>query len=98
MIEALGAGIQQVSGPLTYATVAAVRARSLPLIARGQTVTFDLASVPAVDSAALALVVEWLRAGAARGVEVRLRSVPAPLRDLARVCGCDELLPELGAA
>lgn len=98
MIEPLGAGLHRVTVPLTFATVTRVYARSVELIVPGRTVSFDLAAVPAVDSAALALVVEWLRVGAARGVEVRLRSVPPALRDLARVCGCDELLPELGAA
>lgn len=97
MIEPLGAGMHALRGPLTYASVRKVRAATLPLIVSGPPVTFDLAGVDGVDSAALALVVEWLRVGAAGGVEVRLRGVPAALRDLARVCDCDELLPELGA-
>lgn len=97
MIESIGAGLYQVSGPLSYATAAGVAERAAAVIRAGQTVTFDLAGVQAVDSAALALVVEWLRVGHSRGVEVRLRSVPEALRDLARVYGCDELLPELAA-
>lgn len=96
MIEALGGGLHAVAGELTYATAAKVRTAGRAVIAPGATVTFDLAGVTRVDSAALALVVDWLRAGAEAGVQVRLRSVPAALRDLARVCDADELLPELG--
>ena len=88
--------VHPVTGPMTFDGVPGLLADTLPRVQRAQgRITFDLAGVTRVDSAALALIVEWLRCGASRGVAVHLKNVPAALRDLARVCDGDELLPEL---
>lgn len=53
-------------------------------------VTFDLAGVGRIDSAGLALLVEWMRLAKGRGV--RLANVPAQARDLIRVYGLSAAL------
>ena len=78
-------GRVQVDGPLTFATVPARLADSVALFRPRQRLNFDLSGVTAVDSAALALLVEWLRLGRQRGVQVGFASVPVALRSLAEL-------------
>jgi phospholipid transport system transporter-binding protein len=52
----------------------------------------DLAAVTEVDTAAVALLLEWQRQAVARGGRLRLDGVPADVASLARLCGVDGLL------
>jgi phospholipid transport system transporter-binding protein len=65
-------------------------------IARGD-LDFDLSAVTEVDSAAVALLLEWQRQAIARGDRLRLAGVPADIASLARLYGVDSLL-DLGRA
>ena len=53
---------------------------------------FDLTSVAEVDTAAVALLLEWQRQAIARGGRLRLAGVPADVASLARLYGVDGLL------
>jgi len=64
-------------------------------IARGE-LSFDLAAVAEVDTAAIALLLEWQRQAIARGGRLALTGVPADIASLARLYGVDGLL-DLGA-
>jgi phospholipid transport system transporter-binding protein len=55
----------------------------------------DLAAVAEVDTAAIALLLEWQRQAIARGGRLALTGVPADMVSLARLYGVDGLL-ELG--
>ena len=90
-------GRVRVAGPLTFATVAACLRDSAPLFQPRQRLCFDLSDVTAVDSAALALLVEWLRVGRERGVQVEFAALPASLRSLAEVSELGEVDALLGA-
>ena len=57
---------------------------------------FDLQSVTEVDTAAVALLLEWQRQAIARGGRLVLSGVPADVASLARLYGVDGLL-DLGA-
>lgn len=78
-------GRVQVDGPLTFATVRACLADSALLFRPRQRLSFDLSGVTTVDSAALALLVEWLRLGRQHGVMVQFAGIPAALRSLGEV-------------
>ena len=91
-------GRVRVAGPLTFATVSACLKDSEALFRPRQRLCFDLTDVTAVDSAALALLVEWLRLGRERGVQVQFAAVPASLRSLAAVSELDEIDAGLGSA
>ena len=91
-------GRVRLTGPLTFATVSACLKDSQTLFRPRQRLCFDLAGVTVVDSAALALLVEWLRLGRERGVQVEFAAVPASLRSLAAVSELDEIDPALGMA
>jgi phospholipid transport system transporter-binding protein len=79
-------------GPLTMLSAAAVleEGRRLASVAP---LTVDLGAVTAADSAALALILDWLRAARAAGQRIALRKLPAGLVSLAALYDIDTLLP-----
>lgn len=91
-LESLATGGYQVKGELTFATVPGVWQSSQGLFGSDH-LYFDLAQVTRADSAALALVLEWLRLAQARGVRLRLGHVPPQLLAVAKVSGVESLLP-----
>lgn len=91
-------GRVRVTGPLTFATVTARLKESQALFRPRARLCFDLSGVTAVDSAALALLVEWLRLGRERGVQVEFTGLPASLRSLAAVSELGEIDPALGTS
>jgi phospholipid transport system transporter-binding protein len=60
-------------------------------IARGE-FAFDLSAVAEVDTAAVALLLEWQRQSVARGGRLLLTGMPADIDSLARLYGVDSLL------
>jgi phospholipid transport system transporter-binding protein len=54
--------------------------------------TVDLAEVKRIDSAAIALLLEWQRLAHGRAAEVRFRNVPKQVLAIAGVCGVRPLL------
>jgi len=60
---------------------------------RGPQETVDLAAVTEVDSAALAVLLGWLRAAGAAGLTLSVINAPAGLLALADLYGLDELIP-----
>ncbi|MDR2093767.1 MAG: STAS domain-containing protein [Azoarcus sp.] len=79
----------KLEGALTLHTVAAHLERPLP----DGDFTIDLGGIAQADSAALALLLAWLRRAKARGSQVALRALPEPLRALAETYGIAPLLP-----
>ena len=63
----------------------------LRAITAGQT-QFDLSKVAAVDSSAVAVLLNWQRAAVAASSAVRFSNVPASLISLMQVYGVDGLL------
>lgn len=93
-LEAHGSELELV-GELAFATVTQVLERGRDVIAgvTGARAVLDLSRVTRTDSAGLALVVDWMRAARARGLELELRSVPPQLAEIARVSDLEELIP-----
>ena len=54
--------------------------------------TFDLAGVQRVDSAGLALLLEWLREARRRSKEIRFENIPEQLAAIAKVSGLSDIL------
>ncbi len=79
-------------GGLTIATVNSVFDEGRRLLAEGDLIV-DFAGIGSVDSAALALILGWLRSAAASGTRLRLRNLPASLLSLAAVYDIENLLP-----
>lgn len=85
-------GRVRVAGPVTYATVTDLLAASRPLLASRPEVTIDLGGTTTIDSAGLALVIEWLRQARAARQVLRFVDLPEKLLAIARLSGVDGLL------
>ncbi len=91
-IQPGGDGRYQLRGELTFATVTAAWQAGQTLFAGARAVALDLGGVARVDSAGLALLVEWIRQGRAEGWSLALENVPPQLLAIARVSGLVGLL------
>src|SRR5262245_42438254 len=84
--------VWNVSGALTLESAPAVLDESGAIFTDGTEQVLDLKEVTDFDSAALALVIEWLRQARTHGARLRLRNVPQELNAVADVCGVSALL------
>ena len=76
---------------LTNQNAAAVLRDGLARVAQGET-HVDCTGLAQVDSSAVAVLLAWNRAAAARNQALSLRGVPAQLSQLANLYGVDGLL------
>lgn len=91
--EAAGEGLFRVSGPLDFASVPGVWEASLPLLRAAPSASrIDLAGVSQVDSAGLALVLEWVGQASLAGRTLHIENVPDKLLALARISETENLL------
>jgi len=84
----------RVAGPLTMITVPAA-AREGDTVVGSDVKRIDLSAVTDVDSAAVALLLEWARRV---GPSLRIEGASASLRNLARLYSMDQLLPLAAAS
>jgi phospholipid transport system transporter-binding protein len=82
----------RVEGALGFETVAPLWSQSREALQGAGPLEVDLAGVTAVDSAGLALLVEWARWARQAGGTARFINVPAQLSSLARIGEVDDLL------
>ncbi len=79
-------------GALTMFTSTAALAEGRRMALKGPLLV-DLGAVTAADSAALALILDWVRAARGAGQTITVRNLPAGLASLAALYGVDSLLP-----
>ncbi|HEX4377214.1 MAG TPA: STAS domain-containing protein [Steroidobacteraceae bacterium] len=86
-------GVYRVEGPLTFASVPSLQANGARLV-RSATgaLTFDLHSVSAIDSAGLALLIDWLAEAKALSRSLKYDQLPETLVALARLSDVEELI------
>ncbi|HRP25151.1 STAS domain-containing protein [Thauera sp.] len=85
------------AGELTMLAAPAVLEEGRQRAQRGDLIV-DFSQVTAADSAALALLLDWLRAARAAGNSLSVRALPEGMASLARLYGIESLLPlEAGA-
>ncbi|MDX9885874.1 STAS domain-containing protein [Thauera sp.] len=80
------------AGELTMASAPAVLEDGRRLARAGDLVV-DFAGVTVADSAALALLLDWMRCARAAGNRLAVRSLPAGMASLAALYDIDSLLP-----
>lgn len=85
-----------VSGPLTIATVPALFATGLQHLT-SEDMLVDFSGVEAVDSAAVSLLLGWLRAAQRSQHTLSVTGLPDDLLSLAQLYGVVELLPRQSA-
>ncbi len=83
----------RVSGELVYATVPDLLEKGRSVLGEVGDVVIDLGGVTRVDSAALALMLEWMSQCHARGRGIRFRNVPQDVVAIADLSNVKELLP-----
>jgi phospholipid transport system transporter-binding protein len=83
-------------GPVTLATVPGLVSAAEQHFRQGAGV-IDFAGVTEVDSAAVALALEWVRQAERASVKLRLVNVPASIQNLAKLYGVFELLQPASA-
>ena len=93
-IEARGDGRFAVAGYLVFENAARALAAGETAFDGQQRIEVDLADVGRVDSAGLALLLEWAVAARAAGGGVRYRNLPAGASALAGISDVSELLDE----
>lgn len=81
----------ELEGPVTLATVPELAAAGESLLREGAAVV-DFSKVTEVDSAAVALALEWLRQAGVAGTRLQLANLPEAMRNLAGLYGVSEFL------
>lgn len=81
-----------VSGDLDFASVVTIWNASLPLIKSCKTLQFDFGKVTSVKSAAIALVVAWIKLAKCNNKPISLNHLPEQLMSIANVCSVHALL------
>ena len=80
-----------IEGAVTFDTVPGLISAAEEHIRQGAD-AIDFASVTELDSAAVALALEWLRQAERANVALRLINLPAAMQTLAKLYGVSELL------
>lgn len=90
--SAAASGTFVLTGELGFASVPALAGELAPRLAGREQVTVELGGVRRVDSAGLALLVEWLAQARAAGCRIDYRDPPGQLLAIARVSAVDGML------
>ncbi len=82
-----------VSGALTLDSAKALQRFPFEQRTEGECLVVDMAQVAIVDSAAVSLMLSWLRQAKERGLQLSFIHVPTNLRSLVELYGLTEVLP-----
>ncbi len=93
-LSATAPGVFAVTGPVTFATAGALLEAGRSLFAGHASIAVDLRAVSRVDSAGLALLLEWLRQSRADRRAMTFTGLPEKLLAIARISGVDGLLAD----
>ena len=81
-----------ITGALTFETVVAISKASRPLFVPESTLHVSLAGVIHTDSAAVALVLEWMRQAHHVNASLQLEHIPSQMLSIAKMCGLQTLI------
>ena len=85
-------GIIRVSGELTFVTAPTLLPKSQEWFSgAAKTFTLDCSDVTKLDSAGVALLVEWMKRAKANSRPLRVTNLPKQARDLLRITGLDSV-------
>ncbi|SRR5579883_2237234 len=81
----------QVSGDINFTTAVSLWQESLPLISRSPRLAFDFSRVTTLNSAALALLLEWIKYAKRAGKKISFTGLSPQLLSLADAAGVAKL-------
>ena len=76
-----------VSGDLNFLTVPIVWEHSLPLLSTSQELNFDLEKITFSNSAALALLIEWIKYAKKNQKKIQFHHIPPQLTSIINAAG-----------
>jgi len=82
-----------VTGDVDVQAAPGLLARGQELLGGDQEQSVDLSGISRIDSAGVALLLEWTREARRRHVNIRFENVPEQVLAIARVCGVEHFLP-----
>ncbi|MFH0351870.1 MAG: lipid asymmetry maintenance protein MlaB [Chromatiales bacterium] len=85
-------GSWSLGGDVDIGTVPSILDRDARMFT-DSSVVVDLKAVTRIDSAGLALLVNWAREGRRHKVAIRFQNIPARMLAIAKICGVDKVLP-----
>jgi phospholipid transport system transporter-binding protein len=86
-------GVYRLEAPLTFASVASLRDHGLQILdSSAEGLTLDLQAVPAVDSAGLALLIDWLAEAKSNSRSLKYTQPPPILLSLAQLSDVEKLI------
>lgn len=80
-----------IKGALTFSTIDKKTPQALNLMQAAAIITIDLVQLDRIDSAGLALLIEWVKIARTSQIELRFKNIPAQLSDLAKLSDIAEL-------
>jgi len=86
--------VYRIEGPVTMASAESLVQDGRRLFEGGE-VTVDLGGVSEADSAALSLLLQWVRDAAGKGRRMSFTNLPTGLQSLAVLYGVNELFPTI---
>lgn len=92
-----GAGRYRLEGDVSFATVMHLLHESRPQFEHEPNIRLDFSGVESIDSAGLALVIEWIREAKQLGHSLEIRNPPQRLLALARISDVERLLQPIMA-
>lgn len=92
LLKVVDEGQLMLAGPLVLTTAGRLYRASKPEFPGDSEVVIDLEKVERVDSAGLALLVQWARLARQRNCRLRYRSLPPQVDTLVRVYGMETVL------
>ncbi|RLA16945.1 MAG: NTP-binding protein [Gammaproteobacteria bacterium] len=95
-LHAAGNGLFKVTGPVVFATAGELLETSRELFAAAASLRVDLSGVTEVDSAALALLIEWSRQAHQQHRTIRIEHTPEKLMAIARLTGTGDIIAMTG--
>ena len=92
-LEQLGEGRCRLEGEVSVETAPALVDQAGPLFTRGASLEIDCSGIVRADSAAVALMLEWMRQARAHGGRVSFRGLPERVRAIVEVSDLDDVIP-----
>jgi phospholipid transport system transporter-binding protein len=92
-LVAVGDDRLHVEGVVDFSTVTRLYSDSQARFVAGRRLVIDLDGVSGANSAALALLLEWMELAQTRGTELKLQNLPAGVLSIAALSGLGAILP-----
>ena len=89
-VHAAEDGVIKIEGILDLNTVNSLKKQTISLFTGASDIQFDLSAVSQSNSAALALLLEWLKMAEKNRISLSFSNFPEHLRQLARVYGIEQ--------